>query len=189
LVERLESLIANGKSLPLTRNVIVDRETALNLIDDLRSAVPEEVRAAKRISHDREQIMERSQDEAEQIVARAQEQAAYLIAERGLLEAATAQSDEIIARAQADAAATRNGADEYASSVLNDLAAEVDRTLRGIEGGLQLLDERRGAYGATATAPPVVPAAGAAEADDDYDVQAYVDPRRAERDPDGSGRR
>jgi hypothetical protein len=190
LVERLESLIANGKSLPLTRNVIVDRESALNLIDDLRSAVPEEVRAAKRISHDREQIMERSQDEAEQIVARAQEQAAYLIAERGLLEAATAQSEEIVARAQADAATTRNGADEYASTVLNDLAAEVDRTLRGIEGGLQLLDERRAAYGASSkplTAASTAPAP--AEADEDYDDAAYVDPRRAERDPDGYGRR
>jgi hypothetical protein len=170
--------------------VIVDRETALNLIDDLRSAVPEEVRAAKRISHDREQIMERSQEEAEQVVARAQEQAAYLIAERGLLEEATAQSEQILVRANDDATATRNGADEYAASVLNDLAAEVDRTLRSIEGGLQLLNERRAAYAAS-IAPSAVPPAPApvAEADDGFEVAGYVDPRRAERDADGYGRR
>jgi cell division septum initiation protein DivIVA len=169
--------------------VIVDRETALNLIDDLRSAVPEEVRAAKRISHDREQIMERSQEEAEQVVARAQEQAAYLIAERGLLEEATAQSEQILAQAHADAAATRNGADEYASSVLNDLAAELDRTLRSIEGGLQLLDERRAAAVATAAPPAALAPASSVEAGDEYEVAANVDPRRAERDADGYGRR
>ena len=49
LVERLESIIANGKKLPLTNNVVVDQVAALDLIDQLRVAVPEEVHAAKRI--------------------------------------------------------------------------------------------------------------------------------------------
>jgi len=180
--------------MPLTRNVIVDREAALTLIDELRSAVPEEVRAAKRISHDREKIMEHSQEEAEQIVARAQEQAAYLIADRGLTEVAAAESEQILAQANADAAATRNGADEYAGSILNDLAAEVDRSLRGIEGGIQLLDQRRAAYAASiAPAPAAAPALTAAtdqdlDDDDDRQVAAY-DPRRGERSNDGYGRR
>jgi hypothetical protein len=187
--------------MPLTRNVIVDREAALTLIDELRSAVPEEVRAAKRISHDRDKIMEQSQEEAEQIVARAQEQAAYLISERGLTEEALAQSDQIVARAQADAAATRNGADEYASSVLNELASEVDRTLVAIEGGMHLLEERRAAYAASlAPAPQPTPAA-AADADlhdDEGPTSGYPNPQRADAkadpryddwDRDGRGRR
>ena len=57
-MERLESLIANGKPLPLTRNAIIDRDAALNLIDELRVAVPEEVRAAKRINSEGERIIE-----------------------------------------------------------------------------------------------------------------------------------
>ena len=188
--------------MPLTRSVIVDREAALTLIDELRSAVPEEVRAAKRISHDREKIIGHSQEEAELIVARAQEQATYLISERGLTEEAAAQSEQIIARAQADAAATRNGADEYASSVLNDLAAEVDRTLGSIEGGLHLLEERRAAYAASmAPAPEPVSAAMPDDAPefDDLQISAWVqpqggepynaDPRYDGRDRDGRGRR
>ena len=92
LVERLESLIANGKKLPLTTNVVVDQNAALGLIDELRVAVPEEVRAAKRINSEGERIIEKAQDEAERIVAKAQEQAAFLIDERGLTQAAEAQS-------------------------------------------------------------------------------------------------
>ena len=91
LVERLESLIANGKKLPLTNNVVVDQVAALDLIDQLRVAVPEEVRAAKRINSEGERIIEKAQEEAEQIIARAQEQAAFLIDERGLLQAAAAR--------------------------------------------------------------------------------------------------
>ena len=60
LVERLESLIANGKKLPLTNNVVVDQEAALGLIDELRATVPEEVRQAKRINQDREHILEQA---------------------------------------------------------------------------------------------------------------------------------
>ena len=45
-MERLESIVANGKKLPLTSNVVVDQVAALDLIDQLRVAVPEEVRAA-----------------------------------------------------------------------------------------------------------------------------------------------
>ena len=97
LVERLESLIANGKPLPLTRNAIIDRDAALNLIDELRVAVPEEVRAAKRINQEGERIIEKAQEEAERIVGRAQEQAAYLIEERGLTEAAEDESRRISA--------------------------------------------------------------------------------------------
>ena len=99
LVERLESLIANGKKLPLTTNVVVDQNAALGLIDELRVAVPEEVRAAKRINSEGERIIEKAQEEAERIVARAQEQAAFLIDERGLTQAAEAESRRIIAEA------------------------------------------------------------------------------------------
>ena len=150
LVERLESLIANGKPLPLTKNAIIDRDAALNLIDELRVAVPEEVRAAKRINQEGERIIEKAQEEAERIVARAQEQAAFLINERGLTEAAEEESRRIIAIAEDEAAGIRRGADDYAAGVLAALEADVSRTLRSIERGIAMLDERRGGVSAPA---------------------------------------
>ena len=143
LVERLESLIANGKKLPLTTNVVLDQNAALGLIDELRVAVPEEVRAAKRINSEGERIIEKAQDEAERIVAKAQEQAAFLIDERGLTQAAEALSRQIIADAHAAADEIRRGADEYAVSVLVGLEGDVVKTLQSIKKGIAMLDERR----------------------------------------------
>jgi hypothetical protein len=143
LVERLESLIANGKKLPLTTNVVVDQNAALGLIDELRVAVPEEVRAAKRINSEGERIIEKAQEESERIVARAQEQAAFLIDERGLTQAADEESRRIIANAQQDADEIRRGADEYAVSVLVGLEGDVVKTLQSIKKGIAMLDERR----------------------------------------------
>ncbi len=142
-MERLESLIANGKKLPLTSNVVLDQNAALGLIDELRVAVPEEVRAAKRINAEGERIIEKAQDEAERIVAKAQEQAAFLIDERGLTQAAEALSRQILADAHTDADEIRRGADEYAVSVLIGLEGDVIKTLQSIKKGIALLDERR----------------------------------------------
>src|SRR3954449_12304908 len=143
LVERLESLIANGKKLPLTTNVVVDQNAALGLIDELRVAVPEEVRAAKRINSEGERIIEKAQEEAERIVAKAQEQAAFLIDERGLTQQAEAESRRIIGEAEDDAEEVRRGADEYAVNVLVGLEGDVVKTLQSIKKGIDLLDSRR----------------------------------------------
>ena len=127
--------------------MVVDQNAALGLIDELRVAVPEEVRAAKRINSEGERIIEKAQEEAERIVAKAQEQAAFLIDERGLTQSADAQSREIIANAHRDADEIRRGADEYAVGVLVGLEGDVVKTLQSIKKGIALLDERRSSLG------------------------------------------
>jgi len=122
---------------------VVDQNAALGLIDELRVAVPEEIRAAKRINTEGERIIEKAQEEAERIVARAQEQSAFLIDERGLTQAAEGQSRQIIAESHRDADEIRRGADEYAVSVLVGLEGDVVKTLQSIKKGIALLDERR----------------------------------------------
>jgi hypothetical protein len=122
---------------------VIDQVGALDLIDQLRVAVPEEVRAAKRINSEGERIIDKAQEEAEQVLARAQEQAAFLIEERGLLLAAQEESRRIIDQSEAEAHEIRRGADEYAAGVLIGLEGDVVRTLQSIKKGIQLLDERR----------------------------------------------
>ena len=116
--------------MPLTNNVIIDQARALDLIDQLRVAVPEEVRQAKRINEESDRIAQRAHEEAERILARAQEQAAFLIEERELTRAAQIRSQEIIAAGQLDAEEIRRGADEYAQSVLVHLEGECIKFLK-----------------------------------------------------------
>lgn len=124
---------------------MVDQNAALGLIDELRVAVPEEVRAAKRINAEGERIIEQAQEEAERIVAKAQEQAAFLIDERGLTQVAESESRRLIAEAHVVADEIRRGADEYAVSVLVGLEGDVTNTLQSIQKGIALLDDRRAA--------------------------------------------
>lgn len=161
-VERLEGMLANGKKLPLTSSVVIDQAAALELIDELRHAIPEEVQSARRINAEGERILERANQEAERIVARAREQASQLIDEQGLTEAAEAEGRRIVAEADADAVGTRRGADDYAADVLLRLEAEVSRVLGQIERGIDALGVREEASDAAreGTEEPAAPAAG-----------------------------
>jgi hypothetical protein len=164
LLERLESQIATGTGVPRTRKVLVDKDAILDLIDQLRVAVPEEVHAAKRINAEGERIIEKANEEAARIAARAQEQAAYLIGERGLLETAEAEGRRLLDQAQRVADEVRLGADEYAAEILGELESEVRKALAGIEKGMGVLDMRRAELrGVDAMAVPV----GAAADDDE----------------------
>jgi hypothetical protein len=172
LLERLESQIATGTGVPRTRKVLVDKDAVLDLIDQLRVAVPEEVHAAKRINAEGERIIEKANEEAGRIAARAQEQAAYLIDERGLTEAAEAEGRRILDEAQRSADGVRLGADEYAAEILEGLESEVRKALAGIEKGIGVLDMRRAELrGDDALATPH----GAAAGDDDDDGDDRVD--------------
>ena len=174
LLERLESQIATGTGVPGTRKVLVDREPILDLIDQLRAAVPEEVNAAKRINAESERIIEQATDEANRISARAQEQAAYLIGERGLTERAEAEGRQIVEEAMAAADGVRLGADAYAAEVLESLEAEVRKALAGIEKGIDVLEARkaelRGDDGSDGPAAQGSPEVGSRDLDDWPDV-------------------
>ena len=142
LVERLESLVAAAKKVPLTNNVVLDQAAMLELVDQLRVSVPDEVRQAKRITEEVTRISERARDEADQIAARAQEQAAQMLEERELVKLAQQRAAEIIEQASREAGEVRRGADEYAAGVLIRLEGECIKALTSIKRGIDMLDER-----------------------------------------------
>jgi hypothetical protein len=138
-------------------------------------AIPEEVRAAKRINAEGERIIEKAEEEATRIVSRAQEQAAFLIGERGLLELAEEEGSKIIAAADVAAEGTRAGADDYAFALLEALEIEVGKALAGVQKGIAVLDDRRAVLAVTDLSVD--------DGDDEEPVErtAYDDDEDAER--------
>ena len=134
--------MAAGKRLPLTNNVVLDQATVLELIDQLRSSVPDEVRQARRITEEAGRITERAREEGDNVIARAQEQAAQMLEERELVRAAQQRAGELLEQAQGEAREVRRGADEYAAGVLIRLEGECIKALTSIKRGIDMLDER-----------------------------------------------
>lgn len=143
LVERLETLVVNARKLPMTSQVIIDQAALLDLIDQLRIAIPEEVKQARRINQESDRVLAKAREEAEQIIGAGQEQAALLLQDQAILREAEMRVEEITQRAQQKADETMRGADQYAADVLLRLEGDLNKTLSIVKKSLELLEERR----------------------------------------------
>ena len=143
LVERLEALVVNARKLPMTSQVILEQAAILDLIDQMRVAIPEEVKQARRIVQESDRVAQKAREEGEQIIGAAQEQAAILLQDQSILRDAEVRSDDIEKRAQTKADETMRGADQYAADVLIRLESDLVKTLSIVKKSLEVLEERR----------------------------------------------
>ncbi len=143
LVERLEAMVVSARKMPMTNQVLLEQAAILDVIDQLRIAIPEEVRQARKINQEQERVLTRAREEAEQIIGAAQEQAALLLQDQSILRQAEARASEIEGAAGRKAEETMRGADQYAADVLVRLESDLVKTLSIIKKSLEVLEERR----------------------------------------------
>lgn len=68
LIDQLDGLLHNAKSIPLTGEVRVDREAAYKLLDQIRVALPEEIQQARRIIESRDSTRTEVDRETERVL-------------------------------------------------------------------------------------------------------------------------
>jgi cell division septum initiation protein DivIVA len=141
LVDRLEELFNESRPIPFTHNVIVDEDRMLDLIDQMRVAIPEEVKKAQQVLAQRDRILAQSQEEATRTLALAREKSSELTEQSHLVEAAKERAREIYAQAEAEAEKTRREADKYVMETLARLEAQLERALNQARNGIFALQQ------------------------------------------------
>src|SRR5450432_2313480 len=152
LVDRLEDLIDEGRHLPMTKLTMVDEERALEIIDQMRISVPEEVDKASRILNQKDRLMAQANEEAARVVDLAREKSETLIQRDAIAQAAQNRAANIIEQARQDAEAIRNEADSYVLEVLSELEGHLLKTLTVIRNGINKIQLDREAMRARAEA-------------------------------------
>ncbi|HEV2127304.1 MAG TPA: hypothetical protein VGR22_01655 [Thermomicrobiales bacterium] len=113
LVDRLEELVSLGKRVPFSTRVMVEEDEFLALVDQLRVAVPNEIKQAQRVIKERERIIGDAQDEAADIVGRAHEEADRMVSQSALLAEARQRGEDILRRAEEEQQRTKGELDVY----------------------------------------------------------------------------
>ena len=139
LVDRLEELFNESRPIPLTHNVIVDEDRMLDLIDQMRVAIPEEVKKAQQVLSQRDRIMAQSQEEANRTLSLAREKSEGLVDQSAIVEAARIRVKEIEAEALREAERTRREADNYVIESLSSLEMQLERSLNQARNGILAL--------------------------------------------------
>ena len=143
LVDRLEELFNNSRPVWFTRNVIVDEDAMLAIIDQMRVSIPEEIKKAQQLLNQRDRILAQAQEEANRTLAIAREKSDQLVERDAIVQAAQSRAEEIINQARADIVNSRQDADEYVIETLRKLEMEMERTLGQVRNGIRLLTPER----------------------------------------------
>ncbi len=147
LVDRLENLIAGSRRMPLVNQIIIKESDILNIVDQLRTTIPDEIKQARRIIQDKERILAQAQADANALLARARDESEQAVNREGLLRAAEARSQEMLRRAEEEAEQLKNEADGYVVETLralrdhlSSIETDIGRSILSIEKGLASLE-------------------------------------------------
>jgi vacuolar-type H+-ATPase subunit H len=141
LIDRLETLLGKSRRIPLTSGVIVSRDECLEIIDQMRISLPQEIAEARRIKEESERVTALAREEARRLIDQAQERADQVLDERGLLGEAKQRTARIIEEADRQAEETMRGADEYAINILGRLEDQLIAVQTSIRNGLEILQQ------------------------------------------------
>ncbi len=139
LVDRMEELINTGKAVPLTRNVMVDENAFMDIIDQMRISIPEEIKKAQQINAQKDRILAQAQEEANRTVALAREKSEKLIEKSEVYQAAQAKVDMITDQASKEASQSMMDADRYVIDTLSGLEQELNKVLAQVRNGITAL--------------------------------------------------
>jgi hypothetical protein len=151
LVDRLEEILNQARPFPFTHNVIVDEDRILDIIDQMRVAIPEEVKKSQQLLAQRDRLLAQAQEEANRTLAIAREKSEQLVERDAIVQAAQARAEQIVAQAHGDVESTKHEADDYAVETLTRLEMELDRYLTQVRNGIRTLQNERASAEMTKT--------------------------------------
>lgn len=141
-LDELVALIEGARAMPMSASCVVNRGDVLALLDEVRAALPAELREARYVLRDRDDVIAEGRREAERIVAEAYEERLRILSETDIVREAYAERDRLLAEAAAQADAMRREVDDYVDAKLANFEVVLTKTLNAVERGREKLRGR-----------------------------------------------
>ena len=154
LIEKLEELISSGTGVPATGRVLMDRDKLTELVNQIRSSIPEDIQEAQDLLQMREKLINQALLEGRHIRSASEDEARSRVTESEITKEAKKRSGEIIEEAQhraqrvldeTDAQVTtrRAGADKYTQETLLKLEEDLSQILTTIRHGIEVTETEK----------------------------------------------
>ncbi|MCA9913021.1 MAG: hypothetical protein KC496_06715 [Anaerolineae bacterium] len=143
LVDRLEDLIDDGRHIFGTKYTMIDEERALEIIDQMRISIPEEIEKAARILAQRDRILAEAHEEAARIVQDHRKKAESMLDQDATVQAAHSRAEQIKEQARQEAARITGEADQYVMIILSKLEQQLVRDLGEVRNGINHMQAQK----------------------------------------------
>ena len=135
LIDKLDDLVHNAKPMPLTDQVRVDKEEIYDILDQMRATIPEEIKQARWIVKERQEMLAEAKREAERIVKEARDRQDRLVSSEEITKQAERAAEDIIEDARSREREIRLGAEDYADEILNTLEVNLSKFIAAVQRG------------------------------------------------------
>lgn len=129
LLDQLEDLIEGSKAVPIVGKAMIDKDEILDIIQELRIKMPDDLKQAKWIKGERQRILLEAQKEATTIIKSAEDKIISMINENEITKKANEAAEEIVKNANNRAREIRNATKQYIDDALSDSEKVLERTL------------------------------------------------------------
>jgi cell division septum initiation protein DivIVA len=137
-LDRIDEIIAfveGARSVPMSRNCMVDRGELIALLEQVRNELPGELRRAAALLEERDKILDAGQREAERIIREGEEEHSRLVSQNEIVVSSEHEGARIVGEARAEAQRLREEVDEYVDTTLANFEQFLTRSLASIERG------------------------------------------------------
>ena len=148
LLDTIEDALEESANVRLSGGKrIVDVEEIRDYLDEVRAALPGELRQAQQIVNDRAQIVDSANAQAQAIVKKAEERARILVSDAEIVKAAQQRASEITSAAQTEARTLRQTVTDYCENMLRtteDTMVENAAQVKNIRASLRQNAKKNG---------------------------------------------
>ena len=139
LIDKLDDLIHNARPVPLTDQVRIDREAIFELLDEMRSTIPEEVKQARWIVKERQEMLAEARREADRMLAEARERVQHEVSQQEVVRQAEREAQDMLEAARQREREVRLGAEDYADEGLGTLEVNLGKFMKAVQRGRERL--------------------------------------------------
>lgn len=134
-IDDIIALVEAARSVPMSRNCMVDRGELIGALDQLRAELPGELRRAAALLEERDKILDAGRREADRIIHEGEQEHARLVSVNEITVSAEHEGSRIVGDARAEAQRLREEVDEYVDTALGNFEQFLTRALASIERG------------------------------------------------------
>ncbi len=135
LIDKLEDTVTTAKHIPMTGSVVLTEQNLFDLVDEMRQRLPEELKHARWVVKERQEIVKEAEKEADRLIDESKEKAEQLIADSEIVKQSESRANEIIAAAKAKEREVRLQAEDYADEMLANLEVNLGKLLTAVQRG------------------------------------------------------
>lgn len=132
-IDKLDELVQTARSVPMTDMAIMDRQKVYAILDEMRSTIPDEIKQARWLMKEKQQMIEEAQVEADRIIKEAESSAEKMAANTEIVKISESKAEEIMNEARDKEREVRMGAEDYADEVLANLEVNLGKILSAVE--------------------------------------------------------